>query len=107
MDFSVAVGKTLRRMRNEQKLTLHGVQELSQGDFKASALSGYERGERSISLERFRALTDLYSVPADVALAEVLALVRPGGGVPESVDLTGATIDLTEAAEASQPGTGR
>ncbi|MGH2755647.1 MAG: helix-turn-helix domain-containing protein [Actinomycetota bacterium] len=103
MDFPVAVGRILRRLRSERRLTLHGVQELSQGQFKASALSGYERGERSISLERFRALTELYSVPADAALGQVLALLTPEGGGSREIDLTEATVDLRDEAETSKP----
>jgi transcriptional regulator with XRE-family HTH domain len=103
MEFGVAVGQVLRRLRTDRGLTLHGVQELSQGAFKASALSGYERGERSISLEKFRDLVDLYSASPDLALKEVLALIgdkRAGGRV---IDLTEASIYLTDASETTVP----
>jgi transcriptional regulator with XRE-family HTH domain len=103
MDFAAAVGQILRKLRTERDLTLHGVQDLSGGTFKASALSGYERGERSISLERFRDLTGLYSIPADAALAQIIALVGDRPSVELSnhrvVDLTEASIDLTDDQE--------
>ena len=92
MEFAAAVGQVLRKLRTGRNLTLHGVQDLSDGNFKASALSGYERGERSISLEKFRELTNLYSVPADAAMSQILALLgdepdcgseQPQGGRPD------------------------
>ena len=98
MEFAAAVGQVLRTMRTDQDLTLHGVQALSKGAFKASALSGYERGERSISLEKFRELSALYGVKADRALRAVLELLDERSP-PQVVDLTAHTIDLTERAD--------
>jgi transcriptional regulator with XRE-family HTH domain len=46
------------------------------GEFKPSVLGGYERGERTISLERFTDLAKLYGVPADRLLGEVLGTVQ-------------------------------
>ena len=99
MEFAAAVGQILRKLRTERGFTLHDVQERSRGAFKASALSGYERGERSISLEKFRELTGFYSVRADAALTEILALrgeEAPGARV---IDVTEDTIDLTDTRE--------
>jgi transcriptional regulator with XRE-family HTH domain len=104
MQFAAAVGQVLRKLRTDRDLTLHGVQDLSKGAFKASALSGYERGERSISLERFREVTGLYEVPADVALRDVLDLIDER--TPKRVvDITDKSIDLTDDSEelASRP----
>ena len=106
MEFGVAVGQVLRRLRTDRGLTLHGVQELSQGAFKASALSGYERGERSISLEKFRDLVDLYSEAPEVALKGVLALVGDKRTEDRVINLTEASIDLTDASEATMPAEG-
>jgi transcriptional regulator with XRE-family HTH domain len=103
VEFGAAVGRVLRRLRTDQSLTLHGVQELSNGAFKASALSGYERGERSISLEKFRDLVELYSAAPDVALKEVLALVGEKRTEDRVIDLTEASIDLTDASERTVP----
>jgi nucleoside-diphosphate-sugar epimerase len=44
----------------------------TRGRFKPSSLGGYEKGERNISLELFREVADLYGMPADQLLAEVL-----------------------------------
>jgi transcriptional regulator with XRE-family HTH domain len=98
MEFAAAVGQILRKLRTDRGLTLHGVQELTGGSFKASALSGYERGERSISLEKFRELTGFYSVRADVAVAKILELL--GEPVPTNVvDVTEPNVDVTDAEE--------
>jgi len=110
MEFAAAVGQVLRKLRTGRNLTLHGVQDLSDGTFKASALSGYERGERSISLEKFRELTDLYSVPADAAMSQILVLLGDSPNANPSnhrvVDLTEASIDLTDDTQvaAQRPG---
>ena len=100
MEFGEAVGTVLRDLRKDRKLTLHGVQELSDGSFKASALSGYERGERSISLERFYELTALYGMAPDTALTRVRSLM--GEHNSSVIDLTENTIDLAERREARQ-----
>jgi len=99
MEFGAAVGQVLRRLRTDRGLTLHGVQELSQGAFKASALSGYERGERSISLEKFRDLMNLYSQAPDLALKEVLALIGEKRAGERVIDLTETSKDLTDGRE--------
>jgi cobalt-zinc-cadmium efflux system protein len=89
----------LAELRTDRGFTLHEVQERSKGIFKASALSGYERGERSISLERFRELTAFYSVAADAALTEILALRGEEAPGARAIDVTEDTIDLTDTRE--------
>jgi len=44
----------------------------SGGEFKPTAVAGYERGERRISLQRFCDLVAFYGIPPDRILAEVL-----------------------------------
>ena len=82
-----ALGAVLRAARRQRGLTLRDVARLSGSRFKASALGGYERGERSISLERFSDLSAVYGVPADRLLAEVLDRVAPEGRIEVVVDL--------------------
>jgi transcriptional regulator with XRE-family HTH domain len=60
-------------------MTLYEVQRRSRGRFKPSSLGGYERGERTISLERFCGLVSIYGVPADRLLANILARLSPEG----------------------------
>jgi transcriptional regulator with XRE-family HTH domain len=83
-----ALGEVLRETRRHRGLTLREVAALAGSRFKPSAIGGYERGERSISLERFCDLAELYGVPADRLLAQVLARVKPEGRVEVVVDLT-------------------
>ncbi len=76
-DLAKAVGDALREARRQRGLTLQDVGVLSGGRFKPSALGGYERGERSISLSRFTMLAALYGVPADRLLGMTLERVSP------------------------------
>jgi transcriptional regulator with XRE-family HTH domain len=69
---SLEIGKGLRRVRRARGLTLRDVSRLSEGKYKPTSVAGYERGERTISLERFCDLCRLYDVPAPALLAEIL-----------------------------------
>lgn len=62
--FSHRVGERLRAIRRQKRLSLQEVETLSQGEFKASVVGAYERGERTISLPRLHRLAALYAVPA-------------------------------------------
>jgi transcriptional regulator with XRE-family HTH domain len=86
--FREAIGDALRATRRERGLTLRDVANLSGRRFKPSALGGYERGERAISLERFWELASVYGVPADRLLGEVLDRIDPEGRVEVLVDLS-------------------
>jgi transcriptional regulator with XRE-family HTH domain len=91
--FGRIAGEVLRAARREAGLTLRDVWTRSKGEFKPSALGGYERGERSISLDKFCTLAEIYGAPADRLLGEVLAGTDPGGRARVVVDLT-ALADL-------------
>ena len=78
------VGRALRRARHAQGLTLRDVGIRSGGIFTPTAVAGYERGERAISLERFCELATFYGVAPEDLLAEGL---HPGDREPV-VDLT-------------------
>lgn len=83
------IGRALRRARRERGLTLRESSRLSGGGFKPTSLAGYERAERSISLERFCELASLYGVEPDRLLASA---VRAWEGRPELVvDIARAT----------------
>ena len=97
--FASLTGVVLRRARRRQGLTLQGVWARSGGRFKPSAVGGYERGERSISLERFISLANLYGVAADELLGEILAHMWPTGRSPVIIDLN-ALAELGEQDEA-------
>jgi hypothetical protein len=59
-------------------MTLREVSLLSEGRFKPSALGGYERGERAITVERLCVLASLYGMPADRILGDALDRIQPG-----------------------------
>lgn len=61
--YSRLVGERLRAIRRQKKLSLQEVELQSDGEFKASVVGAYERGERTISLPRLQRLADLYAVP--------------------------------------------
>ena len=65
------VGQALRRVRVARGLTLRQVGERSLGTFKPTAVAGYERAERTISLERFYALCAFYGVEPTQLLTEI------------------------------------
>ena len=77
MEFLRAVGDELRLARQEAGLALRDLNPRSAREFKASAVGGYERGERSISLDRFCRLAALYGVQPDHLLARVLERAAP------------------------------
>jgi transcriptional regulator with XRE-family HTH domain len=85
-DFAAEIGRGLRRARLSRGLTLRQVAGLSQSRFKATSVAGYERGERTISLERFSELCELYGVAPQAVLGEIMRAIR-GRAEPE-IDLT-------------------
>lgn len=66
------VGRALRRARQARGLTLRDVGIRSGGIFTPTAVAGYERDERAISLQRFCELATFYGVAPQDLLAEAL-----------------------------------
>jgi transcriptional regulator with XRE-family HTH domain len=58
--YAELVGEKLRRIRQERGMSLQEVCALSEGSFVVSTLSAYERGKRSLSLERVCELASIY-----------------------------------------------
>lgn len=58
--YAELVGERLRRMRQDRSLSLQEVCDRSGGSFVVSTLSAYERGKRSLSLERLYELAAIY-----------------------------------------------
>src|SRR3972149_3298475 len=54
------VGERLRRLRQDRDMSLQEVCDRSGGSFVVSTLSAYERGKRSLSLERLYELASIY-----------------------------------------------
>ena len=74
--FSLAVGQRLRAIRQAQGLSLAEVEVRSEGRWSASAVGAYERGFRTLSLPRLKALADFYRVPVAVLLGEPTPLAE-------------------------------
>lgn len=58
--YAELVGEKLRRMRQDRGMSLQEVCTRSGGSFVVSTLSAYERGKRSLSLERLCELAAIY-----------------------------------------------
>ncbi len=96
--FSEALGEVLRRARTRVRMTLNDVEMKSGGGFKPSAVGGYERGERSISVERFCNLCKIYGIPPDRLLAELQVELGPDGRREAVIDLNRLSLlEVTQA----------
>lgn len=85
-DYQHRLGARLRAIRQQQGLTLHQVEELSQGTWKAVVVGSYERGDRAISVTKLRELGEFYNVP----VAELL----PKDDLPSMTSDTETTLSL-------------
>lgn len=70
-DYAHALGARLRAVRNQQGLSLHGVEEKSDGRWKAVVVGSYERGDRAITVAKLAELAEFYSVPITELLPDV------------------------------------
>jgi transcriptional regulator with XRE-family HTH domain len=73
--YAKALGARLRSIRTQQGLSLHGVEEKSQGRWKAVVVGSYERGDRAVTVQRLSELADFYGVPVGELLPEGQASV--------------------------------
>ncbi|MGH3328595.1 MAG: transcriptional regulator BldD [Streptomycetales bacterium] len=74
-EYAKALGSRLRAIRTQQGLSLHGVEQKSEGRWKAVVVGSYERGDRAVTVQRLAELADFYGVP----VAELLPGETPGG----------------------------
>lgn len=92
---AVEIGRALRDARRARGLTLRQAAERSERRFRPTSIAGYERGERSITLERFIELCRVYGMAPERLLAEIVR--RLEGRPPVVIDLTALEgIDTTE-----------
>ena len=77
-DYAKALGAKLRAIRQQQGLSLHGVEQKSGGRWKAVVVGSYERGDRAVTVQNLAELADFYGVP----VAELL----PEGRVPSGAE---------------------
>jgi transcriptional regulator with XRE-family HTH domain len=83
---ALSIGRALRGTRRAHGLTLREVASTSGGLFKATSIASYERGERSITLERFCALCRIYGIAPERLLADILP--APAERPEPEIDLT-------------------
>ena len=89
--YAKALGARLRAIRQQQGLSLHGVEQKSEGRWKAVVVGSYERGDRAVTVARLAELADFSGVP----VSELL----PDGGNNHAIDLPAKlTLDLTALA---------
>lgn len=62
-EYAKALGAKLRAIRQQQGLSLHGVEQKSHGRWKAVVVGSYERGDRAVTVQRLFELADFYGVP--------------------------------------------
>jgi transcriptional regulator with XRE-family HTH domain len=74
-DYAKALGSRLRAIRTQQGLSLHGVEEKSQGRWKAVVVGSYERGDRAVTVQRLSELALFYGVPVNELLPEREAVI--------------------------------
>src|ERR671933_2612694 len=74
-DYARALGARLRAIRTQQGLSLHGVEEKSQGRWKAVVVGSYERGDRAVTVQRLSELAEFYGVPVNELLPEREAVI--------------------------------
>jgi transcriptional regulator with XRE-family HTH domain len=95
--FVAEVGRRLRTIRRQQKLSLEDVEQRSGGRWSASAIGAYERGYRNLSLSRLRELADFYGVPIAVLVGEID--LRTGAAAPGPR----LVLDLAALEQATEP----
>jgi transcriptional regulator with XRE-family HTH domain len=65
--FSASLGQRLRVARRQRGWSLGEVETNTGGEFKASVVGAYERGERAISVQRFVRIAEVYGfTPAEL-----------------------------------------
>lgn len=90
-DYAKALGSRLRAIRQQQGLSLQGVEEKSGGRWKAVVIGSYERGDRAVTVAKLAELAEFYGIP----VAELL----PGGSaVAMHEPPTHIVIDLEQLA---------
>lgn len=85
--FSQMVGERLRRIRQQKQWSLNEVESQSEGEFKASVLGAYERGERAISVPRLERLARFYGVGVDQLLPRDNSRIDAGSATSSTTKL--------------------
>jgi transcriptional regulator with XRE-family HTH domain len=92
-DYARMIGDRLRGIRRQRGWSLRDAENASEAEFSASALGTYERGERSLSVERLHRLARLYRVPVDRLLPDEPRTATPEDGALAASEVV--VIDLS------------
>src|SRR5438309_7876519 len=74
-EYAKSLGSRLRSIRQQQGLSLQGVEEKSAGRWKAVVVGSYERGDRAVTVSRLAELAEFYRVPVAELLPEGVVYV--------------------------------
>ena len=88
-EYAKSLGARLRSIRQQQGLSLQGVEEKSNGRWKAVVVGSYERGDRAVTVQRLAELADFYGVPVNELLPE-------GHATPVNEPASRLIIDLEQ-----------
>ncbi len=86
-DYQRRLGARLRAIRQQQGLTLHQVEEQSEGKWKAVVVGSYERGDRAVSVAKLAELGEFYGVPVSELLPKEDVQAAQGEPMPPKVML--------------------
>ena len=95
-----ALGQKLRSIRQQQSLSLQGVEQKSGGRWKAVVIGSYERGDRAVTVAKLAELADFYQVPVVELLPESSTT---GGGSEPPAKLT-LNLEALSQVEVEQAG---
>jgi transcriptional regulator with XRE-family HTH domain len=79
-EYAKSLGARLRSIRQQQGLSLQGVEEKSAGRWKAVVVGSYERGDRAVTVSRLAELADFYRVPVAELLPEGSGIRQDSAG---------------------------
>ena len=82
-EFAKQLGARLRAIRQQQGLSLQGVEEKSGGRWKAVVVGSYERGDRAVTVNRLAEIAEFYRVPVSELLPQ---------GAPIQFDFSGKVV---------------
>ncbi len=85
--YGARLGRLLREVRRQQRLSLRDVEEASHGRFKASAVGSYERGTRALNVTRLRELAEFYRIPVRVLIPSDAGRPRPAPSASFTLDV--------------------
>ncbi len=86
-DYARALGARLRAIRVQQGMSLHAVEQKSEGRWKAVVVGSYERGDRAVTVAKLAELADFYNIPVAELLPDQQAGRRGAPSAKIVIDL--------------------